>query len=223
MRFRTILMLCLAATLVAGVAAAQAPGPGGLMPNPPGAGFISVTEGTNLLSWDDGGFETGWGCNTGTGQMAMRFGSGAATTALVPFQLVGAYWGFYPGLGPNAAVNVNFFHPLVGGVPTGAPIAQTTGAGTGGVTQFASLTSGPVISTANGSVMVSIGVPTVSNPWFIGMDTTAGNNRRYGGCFGGTQYFYGSAPLSGLLAGNHFVRLLVDGNVPVELERFGVE
>lgn len=191
----------------------------------------SGTElGLNVLTWDDGSFENGLGPTGGhyDGQFAMRFGGAAATSGLVPFQIRGAYFRLRAGNPGATAVNINFWHPLgTNGFPTNstAPAAQVGAGITTGVTQQVTLL-GPTISTANGSVMVGVGgLGTTS--WFLDRDTTGPNNNRD---FAGSNanntlpLSYGPTTLDNLgLGGNYFVRLVVDGNVPVELESFTIE
>lgn len=181
------------------------------------------------LDWDDGTFEAGLGPTGGhyDGQFAMRFGGAAATTGLVPFVVRGAYFRLNSGNPGITLANVNFWHPLTaGGFPTGAaPIAQAPGGVTTGVTQQVTL-SGPVINTANGSLLVGVGgLGTTS--WFIDRDTDGpDNNREFAGeASNNTQVLsLGPSTLGSLgFSGNYFIRLIIDGNVPVELERFSVD
>ena len=185
--------------------------------------------GLNLLTWDDGTFENGLGPTGGhyDGQFAMRFGGAAATSALVGFQIRGAYFRLRSGAPGITLANVNFWHPLTaGGFPAGAsPIAQAPGAPVTGVTQTVTL-SGPNISTANGSVLVGVGGLGTTG-WFIDRDTDGpDNNREFAGeSSNNTQALsLGPTTLGSLgFSGNYFIRLLVDGNIPVELEAFTVE
>lgn len=186
--------------------------------------------GLNVLTWDDGSFENGLGPTGGhyDGQFAMRFGGAAATSGLVPFQIRGAYFRLRAGNPGVTAVNVNFWHPLgTNGFPTNstAPAAQVAGGTSTGVTQQVTLL-GPTISTANGSVMVGVGGLGTTG-WFIDRDSTGPNNNRD---FAGSNsnntlpLSYGPTTLDNVgLGGNYFVRLVVDGNVPVELESFTIE
>ncbi len=187
-------------------------------------------EGLNLLTWDDGSFEAGIGPTGGhyDGQFAMRFGGAAATTGLVPFQVQGAYFRLNSGNPGVTNVNVNFWHPLTaGGFPTNStmPAAQVPAGTATGVTQMVTV-AGPAITTANGSVMVGVGGLGTTN-WFIDRDSTGpDNNREFAGSNSNntlplsyTPTLLGSIGLSG----NYFVRLLVDGNVPVELEAITIE
>lgn len=192
-----------------------------------------TTDGTALgvvtLDWDDGSFEGGLGPSGGhyDGQFAMRFGGSAATTGLVPFMIRGAYFMLNSGNPGVTNVNINFWHPLTGGgFPASAsPAAQAPAGTTTGVTQQVTL-SGPTISTANGSVMVGVGgLGTTS--WFIARDSTGpDNNREFAGSSSNNTLAltYGPTTLGSIgFSGNYFVRLMVDGNVPVELERYTVE
>ena len=164
------------------------------------------------------------------GQLATRFGGSAATTALNPMQLRGAYWRFYPGsAGAVSAVNINFWHPLAAAAPqfpTGAaPIWQLPGNNNMTTTQFVS-GAGPTISTPNLSVMVGVGVLGNSS-WFLAFDNNGPLAARqyFGAGSGSTQGFdYGAATLSAYgFAMNNIIRLYVDGNVPVELQLLTVE
>jgi hypothetical protein len=188
-----------------------------------------------LLQWDDGSFETGLGVAGGAGydgQVGMRFGGGAATMALIPMQIRGAYWRFYPGFGGATQVNINFWHPLGATpprFPTGAaPLLQVAGNTNTTATQFVSVaaTAGPTISTPNGSVLVGVGVLGTSS-WYLAADNNSSPaSRQYFGA--GTNstlaWNYGGATLSGYgFAINYLARLYVDGNVPVELQKLSVE
>ncbi|MCP4250562.1 MAG: hypothetical protein GY778_26260 [bacterium] len=183
------------------------------------------------LDWDDGTFEGGLGPTGGhyDGQFAMRFGGAAATTGLVPFRIRGAYFRLRSGNPGVTNVNINFWHPLTAGPPgfpaSPAPVVQVPAGTTTGVTQQVTL-SGPVINTANGSVIVGVGGLGTTN-WFIDRDTNGpDNNREFAGSSSNNTLAlsYGPTTLGGLgFSGNYFVRLQVDGNVPVELETFTVE
>jgi len=181
------------------------------------------------LDWDDGTFENGLGPTGGhyDGQFAMRFGGSAATTGLVPFVIRGAYFRLRSGAPGITLANVNFWHPLSpGGFPTGgAPIAQAPGATVTGVTQQVTL-SGPVVNTANGSLLVGVGGLGTTN-WFIDRDTDGpDNNREFAGESSNNTLVLSLGPttLGGFgFSGNYFIRLQIDGNVPVELERFTVD
>jgi hypothetical protein len=187
-----------------------------------------------LLQWDDGTFETGLGVNINAaydGQMGMRFGGYPLTTGLVPMQIRGAYWRFYPGFGGATNININFWHPLGATppqFPTGAaPILQVPGVPNTTLTQFASVSAGigPTISTANGSVLVGVGI-LGQGSWFLAGDTTAPAGRQYfGGATSSTLVWdYGAASLTGYgFALNFLIRLYVDGNIPVELQTISVE
>jgi hypothetical protein len=186
--------------------------------------------GTDLLTWDDGSFENALGPTGGhyDGQFAMRFGGAAATTGLVPFKLLGAYWRLDSGDPGITNVNINFWHPLTaGGFPaSAAPLVQVPGNTVTGVTQSVTIPAGPTISTANGSVMVGVGGLGTTG-WFIDRDTDGPDNDRE---FAGSNadntlpLSFGPATLGTLgFSGNFFVRLLVDGNIPVELEKFTIE
>ncbi len=189
----------------------------------------NAPQGLNLLTWDDGSFENGLGPTGGhyDGQFAMRFGGSAATTGLVGFQIRGAYFRLRSGAPGITFANVNFWHPLTaGGFPAGgSPIAQAPGAPVTGVTQAVTL-SGPTISTANGSVLVGVGGLGTTG-WFIDRDTDGpDNNREFAGeSSNSTQALsLGPTTLGSLgFSGNYFIRLLIDGNIPVELEMFNVE
>jgi len=192
-------------------------------------GGDGVVLGINVLDWDDGSFEGGLGPTGGhyDGQFAMRFGGSAATTGLVPFVIRGAYFRLNSGAPGITFANVNFWHPLTaGGFPTGgAPIAQAPAAPVTGVTQTVSL-SGPVVNTANGSLLVGLGGLGTTG-WFISRDTDGpDNNREFAGeSSNNTQVLsLGPTTLGSLgFSGNYFIRLIIDGNVPVELERFTVD
>ncbi len=195
----------------------------------PSAGGQGTHRGLNLLTWDDGTFENGLGPTGGhyDGQFAMRFGGAAATTGLVPFQIRGAYFRLRSGAPGITLANVNFWHPLTtGGFPAGAsPIAQAPGATVTGVTQAVTL-SGPTISSANGSLLVGVGGLGTTG-WFIDRDTDGPNNNREfaGEASNSTQVLsLGPTTLESFgFSGNYFIRLLVDGSIPVELESFTVE
>lgn len=204
---------------------AAAGNPGAHPSNATGGG----TEGVVTLDWDDGTFENGLGPTGGhyDGQFAMRFGGAAATTGLVPFQIRGAYFRLRSGNPGVTNVNINFWHPLTpSGFPAnGAPATQVPGGIATGVTQLVTLT-GPVINTSNGSVLVGVGGLGTTN-WFIDRDTDGpDNDREFAGESSNNTYALSIGPptLGSLgFSGNYFVRLMVDGNVPVELERFTVE
>ena len=232
---RYILVLAIVLVTVTAMAV-QAQPPGNKFGTPPdnethGSG---PTDGSALgvvtLDWDDGTFEGGLGPTGGhyDGQFAMRFGGAAATTGLVPFQIRGAYFRIRSGNPGVTAVNINFWHPLTPspGFPASpAPIAQVPAGPTTGVTQQVTLT-GPIINTANGSVIVGVGgLGTTS--WFIDRDTDGpDNNREFAGSSSNNTLAlsYGPTTLGTLgFSGNYFVRLTVDGNVPVELESYSVD
>lgn len=188
-----------------------------------------------LLQWDDGTYETGLGVNVNAGydgQVGMRFGGSPATTALIPMQIRGAYWRFYPGNPGVTQVNINFWHPLVAApphFPTGAaPLLQVPAGPNTTATQFASVSAGvgPTISTANGSVLVGVGVMG-NGSWFLAGDNSGpiAGRHYFGGASNSTLVWdYGGATLSGYgFALNNLTRLYVDGNVPVELQKFLVE
>ena len=195
----------------------------------PSKGGDGSDLGINVLDWDDGTFENGLGPTGGhyDGQFAMRFGGSAATTGLVPFVIRGAYFRLRSGAPGITFANVNFWHPLTaGGFPAGtSPIAQAPGSPITGVTQMVSL-SGPVINTANGSVMVGVGGLGTTG-WFIDRDSDGpDNNREFAGeSSNNTQVLsLGPTTLGSFgFSGNYFIRLIVDGNVPVELERFSID
>ncbi len=195
-------------------------------PAPPPAGTLGQTT----LMWDDGSFENGLGPTGGhyDGQFAMRFGGAAATTGLVPFVLRGAYVRVRSGAPGITAANVNFWHPLTAsGFPTGgSPLVQEPAGASTGVTQQVSISGGPVVNTPNGSVLVGLGgLGTTS--WFIDRDTNGPNNdREFAGESSNNTLVLSLGP--GTLgnfgfSGNYFVRLVVDGNVPVELERVSID
>ena len=187
-------------------------------------------EGLTLLQWDDGSFESGLGVNINAaydGQIAMRFGGAAATSGAVPLGIRGAYWRMYPGLGGATNVNINFFHPLAAnGFPTGPPILQVPGNTATNATQFASTPTGPTIGTANGSVLVGVGVLGNAS-WFVAGDTNGplANRHFFGaGTNNTTAIDYGPTTLNNYgFAENFLIRMLVDGQVPVELQSFDVE
>ncbi len=152
----------------------------------------------------------------------------AATTGLVPFQIRGAYFRLRSGNPGATNVNINFWHPLTPspGFPVDTmPVAQVPGGTTTGVTQQVTLT-GPVINTANGSVFVGVGGLGTTN-WFIDRDTDGpDNNREFAGSSSNNTLAlsYGPTTLGSFgFSGNYFVRLTIDGNVPVELETYSVE
>jgi hypothetical protein len=181
-------------------------------------------RGITLLSWDDGSYESGLGFFSGSGQAAMRFGGAAATTGAVPLAIRGAYWRLYPGFAVNN-ININFFNPLTaGGFPTGPPILQVPGTTATAGTNFVSTPAGPTIGSANGSVMVGVGIQNAAS-WFIAGDTNGVDNARH--FLGGsntTNLTYGPGTLSGFgFAWNFLIRLLIDGNIPVELQSFSVQ
>ena len=190
----------------------------------------SNRQGLDLLTWDDGSFENGLGPTGGhyDGQFAMRFGGAAATTALVPFQIQRVYFQFRAGNPGVTAANVNIWHPLAtNGFPANpaTPAAQNPAPVATGVPHMVNFT-GPTISTANGSVLVGVGgLGTTS--WFIDRDTNGpDNNRDFAGSNANNTLplSFGPTTLGNLgFSGNYFIRLLVDGNVPVELESFSVE
>jgi hypothetical protein len=180
---------------------------------------------STLLQFDDGSYESGWGAFY-TGQAGMRFGGSTATTQLVPFRIRGAYWRWYPlflyGL---QTVNVNFWHPLTAsGYPASPdPLAKIGAGGTGYSTAYAGFgtTGGPTITTGNGSVLVGIGnIATFIA--FIGADTTQpAGGRQFLGYFDTESFQLGPAYFSAIGYYSDFlIRLLVDGNIPVELESF---
>ena len=228
---RSIFVFVALLTVTALVAQAQAPNLG--TPNNPtpyaSKGGDGVSQGINVLDWDDGTFEGALGPTGGhyDGQFAMRFGGSAATTGLVPFVIRGAYFRLNSGNPGITLANVNFWHPLSpGGFPTGgAPLAQAPGSPVTGVTQLVTL-SGPVVNTANGSLLVGVGGLGTTN-WFIDRDTDGpDNNREFAGeSSNNTQVLsLGPTTLGSLgFSGNYFIRLVIDGNVPVELERFTVD
>ena len=86
--------------------------------------------------------------------------------------------------------------------------------------------TGPTINTAAGSVFVGVGGLGTTN-WFISRDTNGpDNNREFAGSSANNTLAlsYGPTTLGQIgFSGNYFVRLMIDGNVPVELERFSVE
>jgi len=187
-------------------------------------------EGLTLLQWDDGSFESGLGVNINAaydGQIAMRFGGAAATSGAVPLGIRGAYWRMYPGFGGATNVNINFFHPLAAnGFPTGPPILQVPGNTATNATQFASTPTGPTIGTANGSVLVGVGVLGNAS-WFVAGDTNGplANRHFFGaGTNNTTAIDYGPTTLNNYgFTENFLIRMLVDGQVPVELQSFDVE
>ncbi len=177
-----------------------------------------------LLSWDDGSYESGLGFFSGSGQAAMRFGGAAVTTGAVPLAIRGAYWRFYPGFAVQG-ININFFNPLdTNGFPTGPPILQVPGTTNTAGTNFVSTPNGPTIFSANGSVMVGVGIQNVAS-WFIAADTNGvWNSRDFLGGSNTTNLTYGPGTLAGYgFDWNFLIRLLIDGNVPVELQSFSVE
>ncbi len=180
------------------------------------------SQGITLLSWDDGSYENGLGFFSGSGQAAMRFGGAAVTTGAVPLAIRGAYWRFYPGFAVQG-ININFFNPLTPmGFPTGAPILQIPGTTNTAGTNFVSTPNGPTIFSANGSVLVGVGVQNVAS-WFIAADTGVANNRQFLGGSNTTNITYGPGTLAGYgFDWNFLIRLLIDGNVPVELQSFSV-
>lgn len=209
--------------------------PGDKFATPSGTQKVKTAEagtaerGMNLLSWDDGTFENGLGPTGGhyDGQFAMRFGGAAATSGLVPFRIQGAYVGLRSGNPGITAANVNFWHPLqTNGFPVGgAPLTQVAAGVTTGVVQTITFV-GPTISTPNGSVLVGLGgLGTTS--WFIERDSTGpDNDRDFAGSSANNSLALSIGPGTlGTLgfSGNYLIRLLVDGNVPVELERFSID
>ncbi|MGH9464876.1 MAG: hypothetical protein ACRD0X_04475 [Thermoanaerobaculia bacterium] len=184
--------------------------------------------GLTLLQFDDGSYETGLGVTGAAGydgQIAMRFGSGAATTGAVPHAIRGAYWRQYPGFGGATNININFFHPLTAnGFPTGPPVYVVPGNTSTVGTQFASAPNGPTISTANGSVLVGVGV-SGNNSWFVAGDTNPPTaNRHFFGAFTTQDISYGPSTLNGYgFVEDFLIRFLIDGQIPVELQTFDVE
>lgn len=186
--------------------------------------------GLTLLQWDDGSFETGFGVNSNAafdGQIATRFGGSPATTGAVPMGIRGAYWRMYPGFGGATNVNINFFHPLAGnGFPTGGPILQVAGNTATNATQFASTPAGPTINTANGSVLVGVGVLGNAS-WFVAGDLNGAQANRHffgAGTNQTTVIDYGPPTLNAYsITENFLIRMLVDGGVPVELQAFDIE
>ncbi len=209
--------------------------PGDNLATPSGTQKVKTAEagtaelGLNLLTWDDGTFENGLGPTGGhyDGQFAMRFGGSAATTGLVPFRIQGAYVGLRSGAPGITAANVNFWHPLqASGFPVGgAPLTQVAAGVTTGVIQTITFV-GPTISTANGSVLVGLGGLGTTG-WFIDRDTDGpDNNREFAGESSNNTLVLSLGPTtlgSFGFSGNYLIRLLVDGNVPVELERFSID
>lgn len=187
-----------------------------------------VPAGLTLLQFDDGTFETGLGVTGAAGydgQIAMRFGGSAATSGQVPLGIRGAYWRQYPGFGGATNININFFHPLAAnGFPTGPPILQVPGSTSTVGTQNVYTSNGPTIATANGSVMVGVGVLGNAS-WFVAGDTTPPTaNRHFFGAFGTTNITYGPTTLNGFgFMEDFLIRFLIDGMVPVELQTFDVE
>jgi hypothetical protein len=230
---RSILVLAIALVAVTAMVVQAQPSKFAVSPNTTPL-TSDPTDGSKLgivvLDWDDGTFEGGLGPTGGhyDGQFAMRFGGAAATTGLVPFQIRGAYFRIRSGNPGVTAVNINFWHPLTPspGFPASpAPLVQVPGGTTTGVTQQVTLT-GPVINTANGSVMVGVGgLGTTS--WFIDRDTDGpDNNREFAGSSSNNTLALSYSPtILGSLgfSGNYFVRLTIDGNVPVELESYSVD
>lgn len=195
-------------------------GQGSWSPNAP--------AGLTLLQFDDGTYETGLGVSGAAGydgQIAMRFGSSAATTGVVPLAVRGAYWRFFGGFGGATNVNINFFHPLMAnGFPTGPPIYQVAGGTATNATLFASAPSGPTIATPNGSVLVGVGVLGNSS-WFVAGDSTPPNADRHFFGYGTTQDIsYGPPTLNGFgFVHDYLIRFLIDGDVPVELQSLSVD
>lgn len=187
-------------------------------PNPP--------PGLNLLQFDDGSIDNGSGCQppSPNGQVLMHFGGGAPTTTLVPFQLRGLYWQMYPGFAGNpSAVNVNVWYPLTasnGPTNLSTPFFQVAATTNTMVGFKSALFSGPTISAASGDLLAGIGV-SAATAWFIAWESNAPTNgRRFGAC-GNPSAFY--LPAGGNLPEDAHLRLLVDGNIPVELEAFTIE
>jgi len=236
-RIKTRYVLLVAATLLATtvwIGQAEAADPPNLAtPGVSSPHASAPTDGSALgvvtLDWDDGTFENGLGPTGGhyDGQFAMRFGGAAATTGLVPFQIRGAYFRLRSGAPGITNVNINFWHPLTaGGFPANpAPTAQVPGAPTTGVTQQVTL-AGPIVNTANGSLLVGVGGLGTTG-WFIDRDSTGPNNDRdFAGESSNNTYALSLGPTtlgSFGFSGNYFIRLMVDGGVPVELERFTVD
>ncbi len=195
-----------------------------------GSWATDASQGLSILSFDDGSYETGIGVGGGAGYdgvVGQRFGGSPATTGVVPLGIRGAYWRFFGGGFAGATqVQINFWHPLAGAAPR-LPVNPTPIAGVAGntnttATQFASTPAGPAISTANGSVIAGVNVLGVSS-WFVAGDTSSDDGRQYFG----TGPTLSQAPTIGAVTlgfpFNLLIRLLVDGNIPVELETFNVE
>ena len=190
-------------------------------------------EGMTVLSFDDGSFESGLGVAAGAyfdGVVAMAFGGSPATTGAVPLAIRGAYWRMYPGFGGATQVQLNFWHPLnatASRLPTNpTPIYGVAGNTNTTATQFASAPAGPTVSTANGSVAVGVNVLGTTS-WFVAGDTNGPQASR--GQFGAGSTLsvpptIGAPTLSLYVTqSNYIIRLLIDGNVPVELQSFEIE
>lgn len=199
------------------------PGPKG---NPP----RTVPRASTVLQWDDGSYETGLGVSGAAGydgQLGMRFGGAANTTGLFPMRLRGASWRLFGGFYGAQALQLNFWHPLTpGGFPADAdPLHKVPGpAPDPSTTQKMTFAGGPTISTPNLSVLMGIGV-TGNSSWFIAADSTNPDNKRqFFGGFTTEAFTYGPATLTAFGFGWDFlIRLIVDGNIPVELESFTID
>ncbi len=194
----------------------------------PGDWSTRAPSGLTVLSWDDGTYETGLGVSGAAGYdgvVGQRFGGSPATSGVVPLGIRGAYWRMFGGFAGATQVRINFWHPLAGGFPANpTPIAGVAGNTNTASTQFASTAGGPTISTANGSVIAGVNVLGVSS-WFVAADNTGPFAGR--GVFAGSSGNINAPPTVGFstigFIANPLIRLLVDGNVPVELETFSVE
>ena len=193
----------------------------------PESGSIPAPKGgaITLLSWDDGTIENGLGVNINAnydGQIGMRFGGSPTTTGLVPMRLEGGYWRMFSGFAGATNININFWTNFAGQFPVNL-VGQAAGNLNTTSTQYAAFPGSHTVTTANGSVMLGVGVYG-TNAWFVGGDTTNFQNRNFFGAFTTQAWTYGPTTLGTLGLGmNQIIRLLVDGNIPVELESFDIE
>lgn len=173
------------------------------------------------LSWDDGSIETALGINGLSGQhWGVRFGQAAATTGAVPFRVLSASWYVYNVYPINSGLLQVF-----NGAATSS--LASTAAGGGGGYLTAGFASGPTITSANGSFVGALwGV--ASGPWYLGIDTGTPYSRGYWGT-ASNAFVLGGGTLQGICSGqiqidcNPAIRMVVDANIPVELESFEID
>jgi hypothetical protein len=221
-RCLTVLAVILAVALVAAPAMAQKNAQkvpqSGKIPAP-------IPKAIELLSWDDGTIENGLGVNINAnydGQIGTRFGGSPTTTGLIPMRLEGGYWRMFSGFAGATNININFWTNFAGMFPTNL-VGKAAGNTNTTSTQYAAFPGTFTVTSAAGSVMVGVGV-NGTNAWFVAGDTNNVVGRNFFGAFTTEAWTYGPGTLASLgLAMNHIIRLLVDGNIPVELESFDIQ